>query len=881
TLDLKIDRPKLQAEIASAKALIRSELGAGATETVKVKVQADLATIRADLAAMRPQIQAAVRAIGGVSVPVHLRTDQGQLRAQVAAVQAQIRSLLGNQGIAGAVRLDVDLPHLRTQLRSAVLLVRHTIAQMSRLAGRINLNVNITSSLGNLITSLDQLKIEVVRLRQAMSSGGGGGGGGGGAGGGIGGLGGLGNLVSTLAGGLGAGLLARQLVDVQTEFDRLNAGLITATGSAEEAAKAFAVLQEFARNTPYSLAQAVEGFTKLRNMGLTPSERALKSYGNTASAMGKDLMQFIEAVADAATLEFERLKEFGIRASQQGDSVSFTFQGVTTTVKKSAAEIENYLMQIGEVNFDGAMNERMKTLDGAIANFKQSWRDMLLAVSQSGLGDMLERIFKQGSNALDRFTQKIKSGEIPTALGGLARAFSLFGDDVGGDFRAIESAFSGLGEHLKSVWLSTITELNAIGNLWTTVRSLIQKGSVAVAGAVDIVSDPFNKRSSSQQKQQTYDDALAAIDAEAAARLNAVKDSFDQAALLALYDDLTREEGQGGDGSDRLERYKVAGDSGDSGGVDKKGSGGIMPNAGLLQRKRELEQALNMIEVDFSALQNKTQADIETFYQRKMELVKRLHDNEKALLQYQMSQTKDPVQRADIVEQGKDVESKKGQLLLQIDAQKIAEVTAHRDRMRQYQLEFDERAKNVYDLQRTEEQRVRAQYDLERRKIEENSKLTEEQRNNEIALLKQLEASAIAEATQQMLDDEASRLEKVIVDRIEEYRAIEQQIRTKITQNPLQAQQLSIELEQVRQSFFNGEQGIQRFYWMLETLAQQGVPAAIEALKQLRGDVAKVAVAVPTAWQEAIANMRDTAANAGVDSLSGFFVDIAEGAKTA
>lgn len=93
----------------------------------------------------------------------------------------------------------------------------------------------------------------------------------------------------------------RKTVDVARTFDVLNAALITSTGSAEKAETAFKALADFADTTPYSLEQAVEGFNKLVNLGLTPSEEALTSYGNTASAMGKDLNQMIEAVADAST----------------------------------------------------------------------------------------------------------------------------------------------------------------------------------------------------------------------------------------------------------------------------------------------------------------------------------------------------------------------------------------------------------------------------------------------------------------------------------------------------------------------------------------------------------------------------------------------------
>ena len=119
----------------------------------------------------------------------------------------------------------------------------------------------------------------------------------------------------------------KKLIDVQREFDRLNAGLVTATGSAERAQLAFAALQDFAAKTPFDLAQTTKAFTQLVNFGLDPSEKALTSYGNTASALGKDLSQLVEAVADATTGEFERLKEFGIKAKAEGDKLSLTFRG--------------------------------------------------------------------------------------------------------------------------------------------------------------------------------------------------------------------------------------------------------------------------------------------------------------------------------------------------------------------------------------------------------------------------------------------------------------------------------------------------------------------------------------------------------------------------
>lgn len=206
------------------------------------------------------------------------------------------------------------------------------------------------------------------------------------------------------------------LVDSQRNFDKLNSGLITMTGSAENAAKAFSALQQFAKETPYGLNQAVEGFTKLVALGLNPSKEALISYGNTAAAMGKDLNQMIEAVADASTFEFERLKEFGIKSLQQADTVSFTFRGVTTTVKKNSEEIQKYLLNIGNTDFAGAMETRSKTLDGQLSSLADSFDGLVLAVAKSGFGDAVGEQAATAEDAITALTDAIASNEIAATL---------------------------------------------------------------------------------------------------------------------------------------------------------------------------------------------------------------------------------------------------------------------------------------------------------------------------------------------------------------------------------------------------------------------------------------------------------------------------------
>ena len=126
--------------------------------------------------------------------------------------------------------------------------------------------------------------------------------------------------LSKLAGGLFAGFsvaqFAGKLVSVQREFDVLNSALITITGSSAKAENEFEWIKSFAAETPYSLSEVTKAFIKLKTLGLDASKESLTSYGNTASAMGKSLDQMIEAVADASTFQFERLRDFGITSKE-------------------------------------------------------------------------------------------------------------------------------------------------------------------------------------------------------------------------------------------------------------------------------------------------------------------------------------------------------------------------------------------------------------------------------------------------------------------------------------------------------------------------------------------------------------------------------------
>ncbi|MBD3609387.1 MAG: hypothetical protein HUJ30_02455 [Gammaproteobacteria bacterium] len=176
------------------------------------------------------------------------------------------------------------------------------------------------------------------------------------------------NLLKTAIAAVGSAAAVGYVVQTASAYETLNARLITATGSQEAANSTFEYLRNLAAGMPAQVEELTDAYIKLANLGLEPSRQALISYGNTAAAQGKELNQLIEAVADAATGEFERLKEFGIKTRVEGDRVKFIFQGMTTEVANSSQAIQDYLINIGNTEYAGAMDLQNNTLKSSFAD---------------------------------------------------------------------------------------------------------------------------------------------------------------------------------------------------------------------------------------------------------------------------------------------------------------------------------------------------------------------------------------------------------------------------------------------------------------------------------------------------------------------------------
>jgi len=231
-------------------------------------------------------------------------------------------------------------------------------------------------------------------------------------------LGSVAKIAGSALAGISIASLARDILKTNMEFESLRTSLETVTGSAKNAKIAFEGIQQFAAKTPYSVKEVTDAFIKMKALGLSPSEKALTSYGNTASAMGKSLKQMVEAVADAATGEFERLKEFGIKASKQGDDIKFTFKGVETKVKDSSTAITAYLQKLGDTDFAGGMERQGQTMKGTLSSLADAWDNFIDHILNDKSGGAISRWITSATSALGKFDVWLNGAT--TSIGKLA-----------------------------------------------------------------------------------------------------------------------------------------------------------------------------------------------------------------------------------------------------------------------------------------------------------------------------------------------------------------------------------------------------------------------------------------------------------------------------
>ena len=257
-------------------------------------------------------------------------------------------------------------------------------------------------------------------------------------------------------------------------------------GSAKQAGDMMQKITDFANKTPFEFWEIADMALKLKNVAWVTDEElipALTNLGDIASSQGKPISQAVEAFNDAITGEFERLKEFGIVAKQNGDKVALTFRWQTTEVKKTSEGIGEYLKGIGQMTgIAGAMDKQSQTLDGRLSTLKDTFMGVareIVGVSLTGeviKGWLFDVISNGVATAITMLTE-----HKDTILG----IFNTIGTVVSGIAQGIMIVFDGAKVVLGTfgAWLSEnfgaqFAELGTvIGALFTTISQYFKSFS--------------------------------------------------------------------------------------------------------------------------------------------------------------------------------------------------------------------------------------------------------------------------------------------------------------------------------------------------------------------------------------------------------------------
>lgn len=176
------------------------------------------------------------------------------------------------------------------------------------------------------------------------------------------------------------GAVTANAIQTGAAFEQLQSALNNVFGEAK-GAREFDRISEFASKTPFQVDQLTQSFLSLVNRGFIPTNEELTKIGDLAASQSKNFDQLVEAILDAQQSEFERLKEFGINASAEGDKVSLSFRGINQTIDRTPESIRNAIIAFGEIQgIQGSLAAQSATLNGQLSNLEDGFDQINLKI---------------------------------------------------------------------------------------------------------------------------------------------------------------------------------------------------------------------------------------------------------------------------------------------------------------------------------------------------------------------------------------------------------------------------------------------------------------------------------------------------------------------
>jgi hypothetical protein len=261
-------------------------------------------------------------------------------------------------------------------------------------------------------------------------------------------------------GGIAAGSVISRASEATAAYEDMRDTLKVVTGGIEEADKAYGQLVEFAQTTPFNMTDLTQGFIRLSNAGIKPTNELLTTLGNAAS-VAENSAEAFEALTQVVSRsvqgglgieDLDRLADRGIDVyGILQENLNLTRQQVSEFGKtaEGAREIVAALEDGFNERYGGAMEERLDNISVAMSNLGIAANESLIAIGEGGLSSGMVY-------AAEKITELIgANSELATSLGsvlgeGIKIAVDAFASIVTAMMEG-EGAFGAIAEVVKAV----------------------------------------------------------------------------------------------------------------------------------------------------------------------------------------------------------------------------------------------------------------------------------------------------------------------------------------------------------------------------------------------------------------------------------------------
>lgn len=214
--------------------------------------------------------------------------------------------------------------------------------------------------------------------------------------------------IAAIAAGALSGAITKELQATEKSV----AAFIQSTGSVADARAQFEMLQQAARDTIQPFDSLKAAALELRKNGLQPSAEQLKTFSQIAYGTGQSLETVSKAFTGTIQGNLRGLRQLGITAQDNGETLLLTYKGATTEIQKNTAALSDYFATIGSEN-EGVLDYLQSGVTGALNHLENAWGDFYRAIAESGFGDLVNHAIRDIAGSLDDITAWINENREP------------------------------------------------------------------------------------------------------------------------------------------------------------------------------------------------------------------------------------------------------------------------------------------------------------------------------------------------------------------------------------------------------------------------------------------------------------------------------------